>query len=71
VLEFFRRVLPPDHPDIAVFLFNISLSYLRASDMSRALGCAREAVAIWQATLPPEHPHLQQAKKLVSALAKQ
>jgi hypothetical protein len=45
-LEFFRRVLPPDHPHIAFCLYNISLSYERVSDSRRALVCAREAVAI-------------------------
>jgi tetratricopeptide (TPR) repeat protein len=70
VLEFRRRVLPPDHPQIAVSLYNISLSYEQASDLSRALVCAREAIAIWQATLPPDHPRLQAAKKRVAYLAK-
>jgi hypothetical protein len=70
VLEFRRRVLPPDHPHIAVSLYNISLSYEQASDSSRALVCAREALAIRQATLPPDHPDLQDAKKRVAHLAK-
>ena len=68
VLEFRRRILPPGHPDIAVSLHNISLSYERAGDMRRATDCAREAVRIWQAALPPGHPHLKAAEENVRRL---
>ena len=67
-LEFRRRVLPPGHPDIAVSLYNISLSYERAGDMRKAMDCTREAVVIWQAALPPGHPHLKTAEKKVLRL---
>ena len=52
-LEFRRRVLPPGHPDIAVSLYDIGSSYERAGDMRRAMDCAREALVILQAALPP------------------
>ena len=67
-LEFTRRVLPPGHPDIALSLCNISLSYEQAGDMRKAIDCAREAVVIWQAALPPGHPDIQDAEKNVLRL---
>ena len=67
-LEFRRRVLPLGHPSIALSLHNISLSYEQAGDMQRATDCAREAVRIWQAALPPGHPHLKAAEENVRRL---
>jgi hypothetical protein len=69
-LEFFSRVLPPDHPDIALSLYSISLSHEQDSDTSRALVCAREAVSFWHSMLLIGHPHLPLVKKRVAALAK-
>jgi hypothetical protein len=67
-LEFRRRVLPPNHPDIATSLYNISLSYETAGDMRRAVECAREALDIWRAALPPSHPHVRLAEDNVRRL---
>ncbi len=67
-LEFRRRVLPPDHPGIAQSLYNISFSYEQAGDMRKAMDCAREAVRIWQAALPPGHPDIKDAEKNVRRL---
>ena len=67
-LEFCRRVLPPGHPDIATSLYNISLSYERAGDLRRATNCAREAVRVWQAALPPGPPDIQDAENNVRRL---
>jgi tetratricopeptide (TPR) repeat protein len=67
-LEFYRRVLPPNHPDIATSLYNISFSYERAGDMRRAVECAREALDIWRAALPPNHPHVRLAEDNVREL---
>ena len=67
-LEFRRRVLPPGHPGIATSLYNISSSYEQAGDMRKALDCAREAVVIWQAALPPGHPDIKDAEKMVLRL---
>jgi hypothetical protein len=64
-LEFQRRVLPENHPDIGTSCFNISLSYRQAGDFHRAIERAREALRIWQAALPPSHPHVEQARMLV------
>ncbi len=64
-LEFKRRVLPENHPDLGIAFFNIGFSYHRFGDIHRALNMAREALRIFQATLPPTHPHLQQAREVV------
>jgi tetratricopeptide (TPR) repeat protein len=67
-LEFRRRVLPPNHPDIATSLYNISLSYETAGDMRRAVECAREALDIWRAALPPNHQDVIDAEDKVREL---
>ena len=67
-LEFFRRVLPENHPDIGTSCFNLSLSYRQAGDSHRAIERAREALRIFQAALPPSHPHVKVAQKLVRQL---
>jgi hypothetical protein len=67
-LEFRRRVLPSGHRDIALSLYNISSSYEQAGDVRKAMDCAREAVVIWQAALPPGHPHLNLAEKNILRL---
>ena len=64
-LEFQRRVLPENHPDIGTSCFNISLSYRQAGDFHRAIERAREALRIWQATLPPSHPQVKTAQEQV------
>jgi hypothetical protein len=63
-LEFERRVLPPNHPDIAGSLHHIKLSYAQAGNMtSAAMECAREALTIRQAALPPPHDVIVAAEK--------
>jgi hypothetical protein len=64
-LEFFRRVLPENHPNIGMSCYNVSLSYCQVGDFHRAIERAREALRIWQAALPPSHPHVEQAQKLI------
>jgi len=67
-LEFRRRVLPENHPDIGTSCYNISLSYRQAGDFHRAIERAREALRIFQAALPPSHPRVEQAQKQVRQL---
>ena len=64
-LDFRRRVLPENHPDIGTSCFNISLSYHQSGDFHRAIVRAREALRIFQAALPPSHPHVKTAQELV------
>jgi hypothetical protein len=67
-LEFRRRVLPENHPGIGESCINISVSYLQAGDFHRAIESAREALRIFQAALPPSHPHVKTAQELVCEL---
>ena len=64
-LEFRRRVLPENHPDIGISCFNLGNSCRKVGDLHRALQFAREALRIFQATLPPSHPHVTRAQQLV------
>ncbi len=49
----------------AMACYNISLSYEQSGALPRALEAAREALRIWQATLPPGHKYITDAEKLV------
>ena len=67
-LDFQRRVLPENHPNIGDSCFNISSNYGQAGDFHRAIEKAREALRIWQAALPPSHPHVKMAHERVRQL---
>ncbi len=64
-LEFRRRVLPANHPDLGVACLNLCISFVQVSDVHRAFPLAREALRILQATLPPSHPRVEHAQQLV------
>ncbi len=64
-LEFRRRVLPENHPDIGTSCLSLGISCEMVGDLHRALQFAREALRILQATLPPSHSHVKQAQQLV------
>jgi hypothetical protein len=49
-------------------LYNISSSYAEAGDLHRATECAREALRIWQAALPPGHEDVVDAEEFVRRL---
>ena len=49
-------------------LYNISFSYEQAGDLHRAIECAREALRIWQAALPPGHEDVVDAEERVRDL---
>ena len=53
------------HADSGVTCLNLHGSYLRCGDFNRANQMAREALRIFQATLPPSHPNVKQAQDLV------
>ena len=56
------------HVFTGMSLYNISLSYEQAGDLDRAIECAREALHIWQAALPPGHEDVVDAEELVRRL---
>ena len=64
-LELQRRVLPENHSEIGTSCLNISLSYRQVGDFHRAIERAREALRIFQAALPPSHPHVKMAQERV------
>ena len=64
-LEFRRRVLPYNHPHIGISCLNLGISCYKVGGLHRALQFAREALRIFQATLPPSHPHVTQVQQLV------
>jgi tetratricopeptide (TPR) repeat protein len=64
-LELLRRVLPENHPDIGISYLNLGINCHKVGDLPRALQFVREALRIFQATLPPSHPHVKQAQQLV------
>jgi hypothetical protein len=49
-------------------LDNLSFSYMTSGSLPRALECAREALRIWQASLPPGHEDVAKAQSLVRRL---
>ena len=49
-------------------LYNISFSYEQAGDLHRAIECAREALRILQAALPPGHEDVVDAEERVRDL---
>ena len=49
-------------------LYNISFSYETSGSLRRALECAREALRIRQASLPPGHEDVAGAKSRVRRL---
>ena len=67
-LEFLRRVLPENHPHIGKACCGIAIHYYQASDFHRALQFCREALRIFQATLPPSHPQVSMTQLLVRQL---
>jgi hypothetical protein len=44
-------------------LYNLSFSYETSGSLPRALECAREALRIWQASLPPGHEDVADAQR--------
>ena len=49
-------------------LNNLSFSYETSGSLPRALECAREALRIWQASLPPGHEDVALAQSQVRRL---
>ena len=49
-------------------LYNLSASYIASGSLPRALECAREALRIWQASLPPGHENVADAQSIVRRL---
>ena len=67
-LEFQRRVLPENHPELGTACFNLSTSLAQAGDFRLAIERAHEALRVWQTALPPSHTHVHKAQEFVLQL---
>ena len=54
-LAFLKRILPPYHPDIAMSMSNLALTY---SDCGDALRLNEETLAFRKRILPSDHPYI-------------
>ena len=63
-LAFRRRVLPADHPDIAISLFNLATSLTQ----SASFWFAHEALQIFQSQFSASHPHVIQVSSFIARL---
>src|SRR4051812_34709311 len=50
-----ERVLPPDHPDVALSLNNLALLRQERREFDQALALQQRALAILEPALGPEH----------------
>ena len=48
-------VFGPEHPDVALFLFNLGVCYGKANTMEHSLPCLLEALRIRQRVYGPNH----------------
>jgi tetratricopeptide (TPR) repeat protein len=64
-LEFQRRVLPENHPDIGQSYFSLAVSHRRDGNLQRSLEGARQALRIFQATMTPLSDCVEKARALV------
>jgi len=57
-LEIYKKILPPNHPDLGIVYSNISNVYCNMGEYSKALWSDEKALEIRQQSLPPNHPDL-------------
>jgi tetratricopeptide (TPR) repeat protein len=57
-LEIYEAALGPDHPDTAVCLGNLAVTYRALGNAEEALPMAKRALGITEATLGPDHPDI-------------
>jgi tetratricopeptide (TPR) repeat protein len=55
-LDFYRKTLRPDHPDVAIILSNLGLMQRDLHEYAAAEASFQEALAISRKALPPGHP---------------
>jgi len=58
VLEFRRRVLPADHPDIATSMDNLATTYAYLGRYEDALKVHKEVLVMQWRSLPRDHPDI-------------
>ena len=57
-LKFRKRILPPDHPDIATSMNNLAETYGALGRHKDALKLYEETLKIRKRLLPPDHPDI-------------
>ena len=56
-----EKILPPEHPNLAISYHNIATTYHKLSKWEQALSFEQKALQIWLKALPFGHPHTQTA----------
>jgi len=54
--DIWEKVLPPNHPDLALSCNNLAWTYYKMSEYDTALDLMRRAAVIAERSLPEEHP---------------
>merc|ERR1712146_713751 len=62
-LSFQRRILSPDHMDLAQTMNNMAPAYYLHGKHQKAISLIEEAIGIWSIHLPPNHPRIQGAEQ--------
>ena len=62
-LAFQRRILSPDHMDLAQTMNNMAPAYYLHGKHQKAISLIEEAIGIWSIHLPPNHPRIQGAEQ--------
>jgi hypothetical protein len=57
-LEFHRRVLPPNHPDIGTSMSNLATTYSALGRHEDALAMKQRELEFRRRVLPPRHPDI-------------
>ncbi|GAG04250.1 unnamed protein product, partial [marine sediment metagenome] len=58
----------PEHPNVAIFLYNLAGLYEDLGDYAKAEPLYRKALAIWEKSLGPEHPNVATSLNNLGAL---
>jgi hypothetical protein len=65
-LEMQHRVLPKDHPSIALSMYNLSTTRAHLGEFEEALQLAQQSLDIRKTSLPPNHPDIRQSLKQIT-----
>jgi len=71
LLEIYQKILPPNHPNLAMSYNNIGAMYHEMSEYSKALSFYERAVENGQRPLPSNHPDLQIYRKSLETIKKE
>lgn len=69
-LESREKILPANHPDLAVFYRKISMVYFDVGEYSQAFSFYHRALKIFQTVLPSNDPNIKDIQRFVEYLKK-